>query len=54
MISCKRCIYDQNVSAISFDNDGICNYCRQIEELESMYKTGEKEEKINFIKLLMR
>ena len=52
MISCKRCIYDQNVSAISFDNDGICNYCRQIEELESMYKTGEKEGEDKFYKIV--
>ena len=39
---CSRCIYDSRVNAISFDNDGICNYCRQIESLENEYGTGHK------------
>ncbi len=37
---CTRCIYDSRVPNISFDSDGICNYCRQIESLEKEYPTG--------------
>jgi hypothetical protein len=34
LIICYRCIYDSNTSGISFDNEGVCNYCKQIENLE--------------------
>lgn len=43
MIICQRCIYDENVPGISFDEEGICNYCRQIEDLEKQYHTGTLE-----------
>jgi N-acetyl sugar amidotransferase len=43
MIICQRCIYDENVPGISFDEEGICNYCRQIEDLEKQYHTGTPE-----------
>lgn len=37
---CTRCIYDERVAAISFDADGVCNYCRQVESLLAQYGTG--------------
>lgn len=37
---CTRCIYDDDVPNISYDADGVCNYCRQIEGLELEYQTG--------------
>ncbi len=37
---CTRCIYDERVSAISFDENGVCNYCHQIELLKAQYGTG--------------
>jgi N-acetyl sugar amidotransferase len=37
---CSRCIYDNTVPNISFDAQGICNYCRQIDTLEAEYPTG--------------
>jgi N-acetyl sugar amidotransferase len=37
---CSRCIYDERVSAIHFDQDGVCNYCRQVELLQRHYGTG--------------
>ncbi|MBI2265745.1 MAG: N-acetyl sugar amidotransferase [Armatimonadetes bacterium] len=39
---CRKCIYDNTVPAISFDSEGICNYCRQHEELDLLYPTGEE------------
>jgi N-acetyl sugar amidotransferase len=37
---CSRCIYDERVASISFDAQGVCNYCKQIEQLASDYGTG--------------
>ena len=37
---CSRCIYDERVAAITFDAEGVCNYCRQIEGLTRDYGTG--------------
>ncbi len=44
---CSRCIYDEKTPGINFDNEGVCNYCRQIEDLEKEFGTGtEKGEKV--------
>lgn len=40
---CSRCIYDERVSAIEFDAEGVCNYCHQIENLRAQYGTGKPE-----------
>lgn len=39
-VICTRCIYDESVPNIHFDEVGVCNYCRQIEGLEQEYPTG--------------
>jgi N-acetyl sugar amidotransferase len=38
---CTRCIYDERVSAIRFDADGVCNYCHQVDALRAQYGTGD-------------
>jgi N-acetyl sugar amidotransferase len=38
---CSRCIYDERVSAIVFDDEGVCNYCKQIDDLTEEYGTGK-------------
>jgi len=40
---CIRCIYDERVPSISFDAEGVCNYCRQVERLTAQYGTGAPE-----------
>ena len=40
---CSRCIYDERVASINFDEDGVCNYCHQIEKLRNEYGTGTKK-----------
>lgn len=40
---CSQCIYDERVPAITFDSEGVCNYCRQVESLKSQYGTGLPE-----------
>jgi hypothetical protein len=42
---CSRCIYDERVPAITFDDDGVCNYCAQLESLKQAYGTGQPEGK---------
>jgi N-acetyl sugar amidotransferase len=39
---CTRCIYDETIPGISFDDEGICNYCREFERLEQEYPCGDK------------
>lgn len=50
-IYCKRCIYSSDTPKISFDSEGVCNYCRLTENLENEYGTGtsEGERKFNEI-----
>jgi N-acetyl sugar amidotransferase len=40
---CSRCIYDERVPSISFDPEGVCTYCRQVERLTAQYGTGAPE-----------
>ena len=40
---CSRCIYDERVSQILFDEKGVCNYCHQIENLKNEYGTGKEK-----------
>lgn len=37
---CSRCIYDARVASIQFDEEGVCNYCRQVDQLKEQYGTG--------------
>jgi N-acetyl sugar amidotransferase len=37
---CTRCIYDERVASITFDEIGICNYCKQVDDLTKQYGTG--------------
>jgi len=50
-VVCKRCIYDERTPSISFDENGICNYCKTIDELIVEYGTGveDGETKLNQI-----
>lgn len=38
---CSRCIYDETVPAIRFDDQGVCNYCHMVEKLANEYQTGK-------------
>src|ERR1035437_4837103 len=40
---CTRCIYDETVPSITFDENGICNYCHMIDDLIEEYGTGKPE-----------
>jgi N-acetyl sugar amidotransferase len=40
---CSLCIYDERVPRISFNEEGICNYCKMSDGLKQQYKTGTAE-----------
>lgn len=41
--TCSQCIYDEDTPGIQFDDQGVCNYCKMIEDLKKQYKTGTDE-----------
>ena len=43
---CKRCVYDSTIPGITFDENGVCNYCRLHDELEKQYPSGKEGERI--------
>ena len=45
---CSRCIYNEKVPGINFNNEGLCNYCLQIETISSAFMTGTEEGKKTF------
>lgn len=49
---CSRCIYDERVPSIEFDEQGVCNYCRQVESLVEQYGTGQPKGKVQFESIL--
>lgn len=38
---CSRCIYDESVPGINFDEAGVCNYCHMVDNLLNEYQTGQ-------------
>ncbi len=45
---CSRCIYDESVPSIRFDENGVCNYCHMVDKLVDEYKTGSVEGEAKF------
>ena len=50
--TCSRCIYDERVAGIQFDEDGVCNYCRMVDDLTRMYGTGSAEGEAQFARII--
>lgn len=48
---CSNCIYDSRTPAITFDDNGVCNYCKMVKLLKDEYQTGlpKGEQTINTI-----
>lgn len=40
MKRCSRCLYDEKVPNIHFDENGVCNYCHTHDQLSEEYPTG--------------
>ena len=37
---CSRCLFDINTPHITFDHDGVCNYCKTIDQMDEAHPTG--------------
>ena len=47
---CSRCILDSNVPGITFDDRGVCNYCKIHDEIEKQHPLNETgQQKLNEI-----
>lgn len=48
---CTRCIMDESDSAISFDEQGVCNHCNDFDKIAKMswFPNAEGEAKLEFI-----
>lgn len=49
---CSKCIYDDRIPYITYDNNGVCKYCHQLEKLKQDYGTGKKKGEEKFIKIV--
>lgn len=49
---CTKCVYDESIKTISFDDEGVCNYCNQIVVLNNEYSTGRDKGISAFDKIL--
>ena len=49
---CSTCIYDEKISSINFDSNGVCNYCHQIEKIKQEFKTGTPAGKKKFLDII--
>ena len=49
---CSRCIYDERVASIIFDEKGVCNYCKQLDKLVDDYGTGALKGEVKFEKIV--
>lgn len=49
---CARCIYDERTPGISFDEQGVCSYCKQVDYLKDMYKTGTPEGEADLMSII--
>jgi N-acetyl sugar amidotransferase len=45
---CTRCIFDETLYGITFDDQGICSYCRMIDRLAGEYQTGTPQGRAKF------
>lgn len=52
ILVCTKCIYDERVASISFDIEGVCNYCHQIDNLKEQYGTGESKGEVELEKII--
>jgi len=49
---CSKCIYDERVASITFDEEGVCNYCHQLEALKEEYGTGMERGEAKFLEIV--
>mgnify|MGYP001273992981 FL=1 len=51
---CTRCIYDEDIPEINFDNKGVCNYCYILEDIKKKNYFGTEKAKLNLDKIIFQ
>jgi len=51
---CTRCMYDENVSGITFDEKGVCNFCHIMDTFIEQYQTGKPEGEKKFQEIISK
>jgi len=49
---CSRCIYDERVPRISFDEEGVCNYCKISDSIKKQFGTGDGKGKTTIAEIV--
>lgn len=49
---CSRCIFDESLSAIKFDENGVCNYCKMVDNLKAQYHTGTPQGEAEMMRIV--
>jgi N-acetyl sugar amidotransferase len=44
--TCVRCLYDARTPGITFDDSGMCNYCRMHDAMDRQYPVGPEGERV--------
>ena len=42
---CNKCLFDTQIGTISFNKEGVCNYCEMVSRFSIEYGTGQKKGK---------
>lgn len=50
---CTKCVYNQTAGGISFDAEGVCNYCRNYERLAAKYINISAEQKAKELNIIL-
>ena len=51
---CSKCVYDDKIPYITYDQNGVCKYCHQLENLKKEYGTGSAKGEKEFTKIIER
>lgn len=49
---CSRCIYDEALGDIRFDEAGVCSYCHQVDSMTELYGTGSDKGRIELDRII--
>src|SRR5207253_4451353 len=49
---CTTCIYDDRTPSITFDERGVCSYCKQVDYLKSQFNTGTEAGEKELFKII--
>ena len=49
---CNKCLFDTQIGTISFNKDGVCNYCEMVVQFSIEYGTGKQKGEATLVAIL--